>query len=77
MQRALGPNKLYRNNGDGMFPDVTRAAGVAGPHWDFPNWSMGAAFGDCDNDGNLDLYVTNFVRLDLGAAARPAQCLRL
>jgi enediyne biosynthesis protein E4 len=59
-----GPNKLYRNNGDGTFTDVSEAAGVGGPHWDVPKWSMGAAFGDYDNDGYLDLYVTNFVKLD-------------
>ncbi len=59
-----GPNILYRNNGDGTFTDVTAAAGVAGPTWDPPKWSMGAAFGDIDNDGFLDLYVTNFVAFD-------------
>jgi hypothetical protein len=57
-----GPNKLYRNNGDGTFSDVTAAAGVAGPTWNPPKWSMGAAFGDIDNDGYLDLYVPNFVQ---------------
>src|SRR5947208_13265502 len=55
-----GPNKLYRNNGDGTFTDVSEAAGVAGPKWGIPKWSMGAAFGDYDNDGYLDLFVTNF-----------------
>ncbi len=55
-----GPNKLYRNNGDGTFRDVSKAAGVDGPQWDIPKWSMGAAFGDYDNDGYLDLFVTNF-----------------
>jgi enediyne biosynthesis protein E4 len=55
-----GPNKLYRNNGDGTFRDVSEAAGVAGPKWEIPKWSMGAAFGDYDNDGHLDLFVTNF-----------------
>ena len=55
-----GPNKLYRNNGDGTFTDVSEAAGVAGPKWEIPKWSMGAAFGDYDNDGYLDLFVTNF-----------------
>jgi enediyne biosynthesis protein E4 len=58
----FGPNKLYRNNGDGTFSEVGEAAGVADPHWSFPKWSMGAAFGDYDNDGYLDLYVTNFVK---------------
>ncbi len=58
----FGPNKLYRNNGDGTFTEVAEAAGVADPHWSFPKWSMGAAFGDYDNDGYLDLYVANFVK---------------
>jgi len=61
---SYGPNKLYRNNGDGTFTEVAEAAGVADPHWGFPKWSMGAAFGDYDNDGRLDLYVANFVRVD-------------
>src|SRR5438034_8672350 len=57
-----GPNRLYRNNGDGTFTDVAAAAGVADVHWTFPKWSMGAAFGDIDNDGYLDLYVANFAK---------------
>src|SRR5437773_5109906 len=56
----FGPNKLYRNNGDGTFTEVGEKAGVADPKWKFPKWSMGAAFGDIDNDGYLDLYVCNF-----------------
>ena len=60
----FGPNKLYRNNGDGTFSDVSEKSGVAGPRWDMPKWSMGAAFGDYDNDGYVDLYVTNFARFN-------------
>jgi hypothetical protein len=60
----FGPNLLYRNNGDGTFTEVAGPAGVADPHWDFPKWSMGAAFGDYDNDGRLDLYVANFAKFD-------------
>ena len=55
-----GPNKLYRNNGDGTFTEVGEKAGVADPHWAIPKWSMGAAFGDIDNDGYVDLFVANF-----------------
>lgn len=48
-------NILYRNNGDGTFTDVTGKAGVGDR-----GHGMGCVFGDYDNDGNLDLYVTNF-----------------
>lgn len=68
---SYGPNKLYRNNGNGTFTDVTAAAGVAGPDWSPAKWSMGAAFGDYDNDGLLDLYVTNFVKFDLKSSPPP------
>jgi hypothetical protein len=63
---SFGPNKLYRNNGDGTFSEVAEAAGVSDPHphWSFPKWSMGAAFGDYDGDGYLDLYVANFAKVD-------------
>lgn len=47
-------NRLYRNNGDGSFTDITEKAGVQGNHY-----GMGAAVGDYDNDGRADLYVTN------------------
>jgi hypothetical protein len=46
-------NRLFRNNGDGTFTDVTEKAGLQGI-----GYSMGAAAGDYDNDGFIDLYVT-------------------
>ncbi len=46
-------NRLYRNNGDGTFTDVTEKAGVQGK-----GYGMGVAVGDYDNDGYEDLYVT-------------------
>ena len=46
-------NRLYRNQGDGTFRDVTKTAGVRGE-----GYSMGAAVADFDNDGWTDLYVT-------------------
>ena len=52
----LGPNRLYRNVGDGSFEDVTAKAGV-----DDPRWSTCAAFVDYDRDGDLDLFVSNYV----------------
>jgi enediyne biosynthesis protein E4 len=45
-------NRLYRNNGDGTFTDVTEQAGVKGI-----GYSMGVAAGDFNNDGWVDLYV--------------------
>jgi hypothetical protein len=48
-------NRLFRNNGDGTFTDVTETAGLAGV-----GYSMGVAAGDYDNDGFVDLYVTGF-----------------
>ncbi len=55
---ALGGNRLMRNVG-GRFTDTTDAAGVAGE----PDaWSTGAAFFDYDRDGDLDLFVCNYVR---------------
>ena len=53
----LGKNRLMHNLG-GRFEDVTASAGVAGGEHD---WSTAAAFFDIDNDGDLDLYVGNYV----------------
>ena len=47
---------LYRNKGDGTFTDITKAAGVGNRG----NYGQGAACADYDNDGDVDLYVTNF-----------------
>ncbi len=49
------PSKLYRNNGDGTFSDVSEKAGI-----DRRGWGMGVAVGDYDNDGWDDLYLTYF-----------------
>jgi len=53
--------ELYHNNRDGTFSDVSAKAGVGNSL----RWGTSAAFGDYDNDGNLDLYVANYVDLDL------------
>ena len=56
----LGPNVLYRNNGDGTFTDVTDEAQVG-----CSLLSASAAFADIDRDGALDLYVCNYVEYSL------------
>jgi hypothetical protein len=48
------PNRLYRNDGDGRFTDVTAQAGVGEP-----GLCLGTVFGDYDDDGDPDLYVVN------------------
>jgi hypothetical protein len=50
-------NALYRNNGDGTFTDVTDKAGVRGT-----GYGLGCVWGDYDNDGYPDLFVTQYGR---------------
>jgi hypothetical protein len=52
---APAPNLLFQQQREGTFLDVTTAAGVGDP-----GYGQGVAVGDTDNDGDLDLYVTNF-----------------
>ncbi|AKS42966.1 CRTAC1 family protein [Wenzhouxiangella marina] len=55
---AVGPNRFYLNRPEG-FVEVAESAGVDGGAND---WSTGAAFFDADGDGDLDLWVTNYVQ---------------
>ncbi len=55
---AVGENRLFANNG-GRFEDITAAAGVAG---DPAAWSTGCGFFDYDRDGDLDLFVCNYIK---------------
>ncbi len=52
-----GSDLLFRNEGDGRFGDVSVAAGIG----DDGYRGMNASWGDFDNDGNLDVYVTNYM----------------
>lgn len=56
---ALGENRLFRNAGRGQFEEVTATAKVGGSPAD---WSTSAAWIDYDNDGDLDLFVCNYVQ---------------
>jgi hypothetical protein len=55
---SIGRNALYHNNGDGTFTDVTTASGIGGKPAD--TLSIAAAWFDYDNDGLLDLIVSNY-----------------
>jgi enediyne biosynthesis protein E4 len=59
---GVNRNILYRNNGDGTFTDVTEHATVSGvDDRGRKLWSVGAAWFDYNNDGLLDLFVTNYL----------------
>ena len=63
-----GHNRLYHNNGDGTFTDVTAKAGLLHPGHRF---GAGCTFLDYNRDGLLDLFVANYVDIDLANAPRP------
>jgi hypothetical protein len=65
-----GHNILYRNRGDGTFEDATEKAKlpVAGVRF-----GSGCSFMDYDRDGYLDLFVANYVDLDLSKTPHPGQ----
>ena len=63
-----GQNALYHNNGDGTFTDVTVKAGLTQKA---TRWNSGCAFVDYDRDGRLDLFVANYIDLDLKTAPVP------
>ena len=64
-----GQNKLYRNNGDGTFTDVTAQAGLTESRAYF---GSGSTFVDYNRDGLLDLFVSNYVDIDLANAPKPS-----
>jgi len=59
---------LYHNNGNGTFSDVSEKSGVAGNP---KRWNTGCAFVDYDRDGKLDLFVANYIDMDLATAPVP------
>jgi hypothetical protein len=66
----FGRNVLFHNNGDGTFTDVSEKAGVAGSA---DRWGAGACFLDYNRDGNLDLFVSNYVAFDPAHAPKPGE----
>jgi hypothetical protein len=62
---CFGGLVLYRNDRDGSFSDVTKEAGLASDKM----WATGATFGDYDNDGFADLFVSHYVEVDLSHMA--------
>jgi enediyne biosynthesis protein E4 len=65
-----GQNVLYHNNGDGTFADVTRKTGLYGER---VRWGTGSTFFDYDRDGWLDLFVGNFIELDITKVKVPGE----
>jgi hypothetical protein len=63
---SVTKNHLYRNNGDGTFTDVTDKAGVGTPIYKGKKmWSAAAGWLDYNNDGKLDLFVSNYCRWEV------------
>ena len=78
---GVNRNLLYHNRGDGTFEDVTEKAHLGGVDRRYGKlWSVSAAWIDVDNDGWLDLVVTNYVQWDpkqeptCGVPKQPLYC---
>ena len=77
----LTGNQLFHNNGDGTFTDVTAKAGVGGGTFAGRKmWSVSAAWVDYNNDGLLDLFISNYCQWDVAgepqctANGQPTYC---
>ena len=66
----FGHNVLYRNRDGARFEDVTKAAGLDRSE---VRWGSGCSFLDYDRDGDVDLFVANYLRFDAASAAEPGQ----
>jgi len=66
----FGYSRLYRNSGNGSFVDVTARAKLPTSG---TRWGSGCSFVDYDRDGWLDLFVANYVDLDLAKTPKPGQ----
>jgi enediyne biosynthesis protein E4 len=67
---AWGQSRLYRNSGKGTFTDITAQAGLA--HGS-SRWDSGATFADFDRDGDLDLFVANYLEFDFAKIPPPGR----
>lgn len=65
---CFGHNVLFRNRGDGTFVDVSEAAGL---QRGAKRWNAGCTWIDYDRDGNLDLFVSEYLEFDLRTAPLP------
>jgi hypothetical protein len=65
-----GHNRLFHNNGNGTFTDVSQKAGVYG---DRVRWASGCCWVDYDRDGRLDLFVGNYIELDISKVPAPGE----
>src|SRR5229473_2031628 len=63
-------NRLYKNNRDGTFTDVTKQAGLENSK---TRWGAGCTFFDYNRDGHLDLFVSNYVQFDATHIPKPGQ----
>ena len=63
-----GQNVLYRNNGDGTFTDVTERAGLLHSG---TRWGSGCTFLDYDRNGQLDLFVANYLEFSFESVPKP------
>ena len=63
-----GQNRLFRNTGRGAFEETTARSGLTSAR---TRWGSGCAFLDADRDGRLDLFIANYIDLDLATAPTP------